>query len=89
MREVPGYFFFFKFSCVLNQLFLILRDIGSLQSSLLKEILPFSQKSDTISDVLLGGFEMKCNCVPTHQVPRKSDLVSGMVNLGVCSKLCF
>lgn len=67
----------------------ILRDTGSEQSLILKELLPFSQSSYTGSDVLLRGIEMGCERVPLHHVHLKSDLVTGIVHLAVCSQLPF
>ncbi|XP_058606599.1 uncharacterized protein LOC131523953 isoform X2 [Onychostoma macrolepis] len=65
----------------------ILRDTGSFQSFVLESVLPFSENSYTGTDVLVRGIEMGCVQVPLHEVDLKSDLVSGMVKLGVRKQL--
>lgn len=72
-----------------HQPVVILRDTGSAQSFILKEILPFSQNSYTRTNVLIRGIEMGCDGVPLHQVCLMSDLVNGLVHLGVCEQLPF
>ncbi|KAI2644621.1 Retrovirus-related Pol polyprotein [Labeo rohita] len=72
-----------------HQPIVILRDTGSAQSFILKELLPFSQSSYTGTDVLIRGIEIGCDSVPLHQVHLKSDLVNGLVHLGVCEQLTF
>lgn len=72
-----------------HQSVVILRDTGSAQSFVLKELLPFSQSSYTGTDVLIRGIEMGCDSVPLHRVHLKSDLVTGLVNLGVRERLPF
>lgn len=47
-------------------------------------MLPFSAESYTDTDVVVRVFGMGCINVPLH---RKSDLVTGLVTLGVCSQL--
>ncbi len=65
----------------------ILRDTGAMQSLILEEMLPFSPESYTGSDVLIRGCEMGCVNVPLHRVYLESDLVTGPVTVGVCSRL--
>lgn len=65
----------------------ILRDTGAAQSFILEDQLPFSAESYTGTDVLVRGFGMVCVNVPLHQVYLKSELVTGLVTLGVCSQL--
>ncbi len=72
-----------------HQPVVILRDTGSAQSFVLKELLPFSQSSYTGTDVLIRGIEMGCDSVPLHKVHLKSDLVNGLVHLGVREQLPF
>ncbi|KAI2665219.1 Retrovirus-related Pol polyprotein from transposon 17.6 [Labeo rohita] len=72
-----------------HQPIVILRDTGSAQSFILKELLPFSQSSYTGTDVLIRGIAMGCDSVPLHQVHLKSDLVNGLVHLGVREQLPF
>lgn len=49
-----------------HQPVVILRDTGSAQSFVLKELLPFSKSSYTGTDVLICGIEMGCDSVPLH-----------------------
>lgn len=65
----------------------ILRDTGASHSFVLREMLPFSGESYTDTDVVVRGFGMGCVNVPLHHVYLKSDLVTGLITLGVCSKL--
>ncbi len=50
-------------------------------------MLPFSTESYTDTDVVVRGFGMGCVNVPLHHVFLKSDLVTGLVTLGVCLQL--
>lgn len=70
-----------------HQPVVILRDTGAAQSFILQELLPFSQKSYTGTDVLVRGIEMGCESVPLHKVHLKSELVNRVVRLGVRSQL--
>ncbi len=65
----------------------ILRDTGSAQSFILEDVLPFSDASYTGANVLVRGIEMGCVSVPLHVVDIKSDLATGVFQLGVCKKL--
>ncbi len=65
----------------------ILRDTGASHSFILREMLPFSTESYTDTDVVVRGFGMGCVNVPLHHVFLKSDLVTGLVTLGVCLQL--
>ncbi len=65
----------------------VLRDTGSAQSFVVEDVLPFSDASYTGANVLVRGIEMGCISVPLHTVNLKSDLVTGLVQLGVCKKL--
>lgn len=65
----------------------VLRDTGSTQSFVLEDVLPFSDALYTGANVLVRGIEMSCISVPLHTVNLKSDLVTGLVQLGVCKKL--
>ncbi len=65
----------------------ILRDTGTSHSFVLREMLPLSAESYTDTDVVVRGFGMGCVNVPLHRVYLKSDLVTGLITLGVCSKL--
>lgn len=65
----------------------ILRDTGSAQSFILDGVLPFSDASYTGENVLVRGIEMSCVSIPLHTVNLKSDLVTGLVQLGVCKKI--
>ncbi len=50
-------------------------------------VLPFSAVTYTGSDVLVRGIELGCVKLPLHTVCLTSDLVSGVVELGVRSEL--
>ncbi len=65
----------------------ILRDTGAAQSIILDSVLPFSAVTYTGSDVLVRGIELGCVKLPLHTVCLTSDLVSGVVELGVRSEL--
>ena len=61
----------------------ILRDTGATQSLLLQEVLPFDNESATGESVLAQGIEGGFINVPLHKVFLKSDIVSGLVNVGL------
>ena len=61
----------------------ILRDTGASQSLLLEGILPLSESTYTGRNILLRGVELGSIEVPLHQVGLKSDLISGLVVVGV------
>lgn len=66
----------------------ILRDTGAAQSIILESVLPFSAATYTGSDILVCGIELGCVRLPLHTVCLTSDLVSGVVELGVRSVAC-
>ena len=61
----------------------ILRDTGASQSLLLDGVLPLSEQTATDQSVLLQGIGGYVINVPLHKVELKSDLVSGLVVVGV------
>lgn len=65
----------------------ILRDTGAAQSFIIDSVLPFSEESYCGSDVLVQGIEMGSLRVPLHMVHLKSELVSGIFKVAVCSQL--
>lgn len=65
----------------------ILRDTRAAQSVILDSALNFSDASSCGVSVLVRGMELGCMKVPLHTVYLRSGLVSGRVELGVCSKL--
>ncbi len=62
---------------------MILRDTGANQSLLLEGSLPLSEQTSTGIDVLIQGVAVEPLRVPLHRVQLKSDLVSGIVTVGV------
>lgn len=70
-----------------NQHVSVLRDTGSGQSLIRKGVLPLSADTYTGMEVLVRGIELGCVKLPIHSVYLKTDLVTGMVNVGVCEKL--
>ena len=67
----------------------ILRDTGAIQSLLVEDTLPLSEKTATGSQVLIQGIELGVIPVPLHRVHLSSDLVSGPVTVGVRPTLPF
>jgi hypothetical protein len=65
----------------------ILRDTGSSQSLLLRDVIPLSEKTFTGSDALIQGVECGFLNVPLHVVNLKSDFVNGPVTVGVMHSL--
>ena len=65
----------------------ILRDTGSSQSLLLKDVIPLSTKTFTGSDALIQDVECGFLNVPLHVVNLKSDVVNGPVTVGVMHSL--
>ena len=59
------------------------RDTGASQSLLLEGVLPLSNTSYTGSNVLLQGVELGVISVPFHVVNLKTNLVSGLVMVGI------
>ena len=62
---------------------LILRDTGANQSLLLKDTLPLSECTFTGVEVLIRGVGLEPISVPLHEVGLQSDIVSGLVEVGV------
>ena len=65
----------------------ILRDTGSSQSLLLKDVIPLSEKTFTGSDALIQGVECSFLNIPLHVVNLKSDFVNGLVTFGLMHPL--
>ncbi|XP_033761567.1 uncharacterized protein LOC117343335 [Pecten maximus] len=65
----------------------ILRDTGSCQSLFLESALPVSEKTYMGADVLVQGVGSGFIPAPLHQVYLESDLVSGLVQVGVLPTL--
>ena len=61
----------------------ILRDTGASQSLILEGVLPLSEKTFTGASILVQGVECGFVNVPLHKLNLKSDLVSGVVTVGV------
>ena len=67
----------------------ILRDTGASQSLILAETLPFSEKTSSGTSVLIQGVECGFVNVPLHNIYLSSDLVTGLVAVGVRPSLPF
>lgn len=65
----------------------ILRDTGASQSLILRDVLPFSEKSFLGADCLVLGVEMNSLRAPLHSVFLRSPLVSGCVQVGIRESL--
>ena len=61
----------------------ILRDTGANQSLLLEGTVPLSEKTSTGTDVLIQGVEVEPISVPLHKVTLQSNLISGVVTVGI------
>ena len=61
----------------------VLRDTGASQSLILESALSFCDKSSVGASVILQGVEGGYVNAPLHEVDLKSDLVSGIVKVGV------
>ena len=61
----------------------ILRDTGATQSLLLQGVLPLTEQSSAGASVLVQGVELGVLKVPLHKVYLRSNLVSGVVTVGV------
>ena len=61
----------------------ILRDSAASQSVILKGVLPLSETSSTESAALVRGFDMQFVGVPLHTIYLDSELVTGLVVVGV------
>ena len=67
----------------------ILRDTGASQSLILGDILPFSEKTSSGTSVLIQGVECGTVNIPLHHVNLSSDLVTGLVVIGITPSLPF
>ena len=67
----------------------ILRDTGASQSLILADILPFSDKTSSGTSVLIQGVECGTVNIPLHHVNLSSDLVTGLVVIGITPSLPF
>ena len=67
----------------------ILRDTGASQSLILADILPFSEKTSSGTSVLIQGEECGTVNIPLHHVNLSSDLVTGLVVIGITPSLSF
>ena len=67
----------------------ILRDTGASQSPILADTLPFSEKTSSGTSVLIQGVECGFVNVPLHNIYLSSDLVTGLVAVGVRPSLPF
>ena len=67
----------------------ILRDTGASQSLILADILPFSEKTSSGTSVLIQGVECGTVNIPLHNVHLSSDLVTGLVVIGIKPSLLF
>ena len=67
----------------------ILRDTGASQSLILADILPFSEKTSSGTSVLVQGVECGTVNIPLHHVNLSSDLVTGLVVIGITPSLPF
>lgn len=61
----------------------VLRDTGATQSLMLDSVLPFSDQTSAGVSVLLQGVEMGVISVPLHVVSLHSNIVSGIVAVGL------
>ena len=67
----------------------ILRDTGASQSLILADTLPFSEKTSSWTSVLIQGVECGFVNVPLHNIYLSSDLVTGLVAVGIRPSLPF
>ena len=67
----------------------ILRDTGASQSLILADMLPFSEKTSSGTSVLIQGVECGTVNIPLHHVNLSSDLVTGLVVIGITPSLPF
>ena len=67
----------------------ILRDTGASQSFILADIQPFSEKTSSGTSVLIQDVECGTVNIPLHHVNLSSDLVTGLVLIGIKSSLPF
>ena len=67
----------------------ILRDTGASQSLILADTLPFSEKTSSGTSVLIQGVECGFINVPLHNIYLSSDLVTGLVAVGIKTFFTF
>ena len=67
----------------------ILRVTGASQSLILADILPFSEKTSSGTSVLIQGVECGTVNIPLHHVNLSSNLVTGLVVIGITPSLPF
>ena len=67
----------------------MLRDTGASQSLILADILPFSEKTSSGTSVLIRGIDCGTVNIPLHHVNLSSDLVTGLVVIGITPSLPF
>ena len=67
----------------------ILRDTGASQSLILADTLPLSEKTSSGTSVLIQGVECGFVNVPLHNIYLSSDLVTGLMAVGVRPSLPF
>ena len=67
----------------------ILRDTGASQSLILADTLPFSEKSSSRTSVLIQGVECGFVNVSLYNIYLSSDLVTGLVAVGIRPSLPF
>ena len=67
----------------------ILRDTGASQSLILADTLPFSEKTSSGTSVLIQGVECGFVNVALHNIYLSSDLVTGLVAVGIRPSLPF
>ena len=67
----------------------ILRDTGASQSLILADILSFSEKTSSGTSVLIQGVECGTVNIPLYHVNLSSDLVTGLVVIGITPSLPF
>ena len=67
----------------------MLRDTGASQSLILADILPFSEKTSSGTSVLIQGVDCGTINIPLHHVNLSSDLVTGLVVIGITPSLPF
>ena len=67
----------------------ILRDTEASQSLILADILRFSEKTSSGTSVLIQGVECGTVNIPLHHVNLSSDLVTGLVVIGITPSLPF
>ena len=67
----------------------ILRDTGASQSLILADTLPFSEKTSSGTSILIHGVECGFVNVSLHNIYLSSDLVTGLVAVGIRPSLPF